>query len=59
MRARANSRNPKPNARHTRGAGRAPVLGCAFALAEAAKVTVVVTADPAGVSVAGLKLHAM
>ena len=59
LRARASSRNPKPNARQTRGAGRAPGAGCNLALAESVKVTVVLRAAPAGVSVEGLKLHAM
>lgn len=59
---RANRRNPKPNATETngpnRGPDRAPEFGCAFATDVTPNVTVVFTADPAGVRVAGLKPHA-
>jgi hypothetical protein len=57
LRNRASIRHPMPMARLTSGAGRPPVWVCTFAAAEAANVTVDVIADPAGVSVAGLKLH--
>lgn len=57
LRVRASSQNPKPNATKMREARWLSALGCELAVEELEKLTVVLSVDPAGVSVAGLKLH--
>ena len=58
MRARARSQLPNPKARKTSGAGLSPRRGCAIAAMPPEKLTVLLSGAAAGVSVAGLKLHA-
>jgi hypothetical protein len=58
LRLRVSSQKPKPNAAMLIGARRVPAPGRELAVAELEKLTTVLIADPAGVSVAGLKPQA-